>query len=204
MSANNIATLYKHPTPLSMWPIEAFQMIISISLTGSISSPQPAFTSHMNMMQPVLRSHIHAFFIVDMSLEKDLHNCHIHFTHVQHIMALFTTSQQTMRNYSKNHNFTNKNNYKLNTNLPFSSTTTNKKKNKYLFAQPLRQRQDQFLSGIQLVWIQSFPSPRLVAIPRQRIQSTLLLLHNWIQVISFLFNNNGLPTFKGFWTKKTF
>ncbi len=38
----------------------------------------------------------------------------------------------------------------------------------YLLTPPLRQEmtQGQFLSGVQQVWIQSFPSPRLVASPR--------------------------------------
>ena len=42
-----------------------------------------------------------------------------------------------------------------------------------------RMWQGQFFSGVQLCWIQSFPSPRLFTILRLKSQSALLFTHSW-------------------------
>ena len=57
----------------------------------------------------------------------------------------------------------------------------------YVCTQPLRLIQetikDQFLCGVQLVWIQTLPSPRLVAIVRlKRTQIALLFTKSWVPV----------------------
>ena len=48
--------------------------------------------------------------------------------------------------------------------------------------------QGQFLSRVEQVWIQSFPSPRLVASPRLKNQAALLFTHSWKE-------NNWIHTF---------
>ena len=48
--------------------------------------------------------------------------------------------------------------------------------------------QGHFLSGVWQVWIQSIPSPRLVASPRLKNQSALLFTHSWRE-------NNWIHTF---------
>ena len=60
----------------------------------------------------------------------------------------------------------------------------------YLPTTPLGQdmTQGQFFSGVQQVWIQSFPSPRLVASPWLKNQSVLLFTHSWRE-------NNWIHTF---------
>ena len=57
-----------------------------------------------------------------------------------------------------------------------------------VFTQPLQDKQyvtqSQNLNGLQLIWIQSFPSSILVAKPRQQIKSALLFSHSWGSVFT--------------------